>query len=301
MPVRSSSFRPVLPLSTGAAVSKTLASIIQRFGSRKDREEQERKDLLAALQLQNLKQKNAESLEQLKSFFRGREEETQFRREAPERAEEKRQFGLETLEGLGGNFDLTLEQMRQAQAGEEITGPLKRKPFRPTTQDRVSQRAVEKENRIKKTTFGGRNLGQLSDDIRSTRQLPLKDEFGDPTGSRGFETPQHKRQHEFNKSAFELRSEGFSDFDLEQIGLSEEEAIRNYNELKGSLTAPAKGVVGPRRTTQVLTKPEIIKLMKAGLTLEMIKNGIATLKRNPKFAKFSDERLLKILLRELNK
>ena len=293
MPFRPPPFQ-VQPLSTGAALSKTLAGVLQRFGARKDREEQERKDLLAALQLQELKQKNAESLEELKFYFRGQEDKAQFRREAPIREEEKRVTGLETLEGLGGDFDLTPEQMRQAQVGEQITGPLKRKPFRPTA-------ATDRETRAKKTTFGNRNLGQLSDDIRATKQLPLKDEFGDPTGKRGFETLEHQQQHEFNKSAFELRSEGFSDFDLEQLGLSSQEAIRSYNNLKRRFIFPSLDKTGKRVMKEKLSKPQIVKLLKAGLTVEMINNGIETLRQNPKYSRLTNEALLKLLLRELNK
>ncbi len=291
MPFRPPNFSPVLPLSKGASLSKTLAGVLQRFGDRKDREKQQRQELLAALELQDIKQQNAIALRRLTSQLGTEEDQAQFDREAPERLFESQKLGSQEFQKRRDREN-RLEIARIRSAGG-------------TAQDRVAQRSIDKENRLKKTTFGGRNLGQLSDDIRSTRQLPLKDEFGDPTGQRGFETPEHQQQHEFNKTSFELRSAGLNDFDLERLGISSDEAISQYTEIKQGISFPTirPGKPGQvERVTQTpLTNPEIIKLMKAGLTLEMINNGIATLKSNPKFAKFSDARLLKLLLRELNK
>ena len=289
MAFRPPPFRPVLPLSRGAATAQTLAGVLQRFGARKERDRQEQRDLIAALELQDLKTRNQVMVEQIRSQFRVGEARAEFDIEAPERA--FKQTELKSQEEQKRLDRESRERIARIRAG------------RSSAQDRVAQRAIDKEQRLKKTTFGGRNPGQLSDDIRSTRQLPLRDEFGDPTGQRGFETPEHQQQHEFNKSSFELLSSGFSDADLEKLGLSSQEAINQYSNLKKAFnepiqTGPPDKPGGPAEI-RLLTKPQIIKLMKAGLTLEMIDNGIQTLRQNPKFARSSRESLLKLLLREL--
>ena len=291
MPFRPPNFSPVLPLSRGAALSQTLAGVLDRFGQRKDRERQQRQELLAALELQNLKNRNAMAFEQFRSQLRTEEGRVEFEREAPERLFKRQELSSEEF-----------QKQQDRLSREKIAGT---RASRATTQDRVAQRAIDKENRLKKTTFGGRNLGQLSDDIRSTRQLPLRDESGDPTGKRGFETPEHQQQHEFNKTAFELRSAGLSDFDLEQLGISSDEAISQYTEIKQGVSFPTLRPGKPGQVQKVsqspLSNPEIVELMKAGLTMEMINNGVQALKQNPKYANWSDGKILKLLLFNLKK
>lgn len=287
MPFRPPPFQ-VQPLSTGAVLSKTLAGVLNRFRARKNREEQERKDLLAALQLQELKQKNAASLEQLKSFFRGREDEAQFAREAPEREEEKRVTGLETLEGLGRNFDLTPEQIRQSQVGERITGPLKRKPFRPAA-------AAGTAARKKSISLGDRTIPQLIDDFKSSSKVAVRDKEGKLTGKREFATPEHEQYHNFTKDILELRKAGLSDADLERVGMTPDDAIN----LKKRFIFPTLDKSGKRVMQQKLTKPEIVKLIRAGINLEMIDNAIETLRQRPEYSRFTNEMLLKLILKSI--
>ncbi len=98
MAFRPPNFSPVLPLSTGAAASSTLAGVLQQFGQRRDREKQQRQELLAALELQNLKSRNDQAFAQLQSKLRIGEGQAEFEREAPARLFEKQELGSQEFQ-----------------------------------------------------------------------------------------------------------------------------------------------------------------------------------------------------------
>lgn len=289
MAFRPPNFSPVLPLSTGAAVSKTLAGVLQRFGDRKDREKQQRQELIAALELQNVKQQNASAFAQLQSKFRTEEDVAQFGIEAPERAFKQTQLtSTETQKGLD-------RESREAQAEKNRQNQLK------IAKIRADRTTTEK----KSNSLGGRTIAQLADDLRTTSKASIRDKEGRLTGRRKFKTPEHEQQFDFTRNMLEMKKAGLNDKDLESLEISPEEAISRYAEIKsvGSGLTLRPGKPGQVKMVRLspLTNTEIVKLMRAGLTLDQINNGIATLKQSPRFAKFSDARLLKLLLRELSK
>jgi len=291
MPFRPPNFSPVLPLSTGSALSKSLAEILQRFGVRKDREKQQNQELSAALELQNLKHRNQIALKQIESKFRAGEDVAQFERGAPERAFKQTELtSEETQKGLDRESRERIARIRAT---------------RTSTQDRVAQRTVDKENRAKLNSLGGRTIAQLADDLRTTSKASIRDKEGKLTGGREFKTPEHEQQFGFTKNMLEMKKAGLNDRDLESLEISPEEAISRYAEIKqvGSALTLRPGKPGQVKKVRLspLTNAEIVKLMRAGLTSDQINNGIATLKQNSRFAKFSDAKLLKLLLRELNK
>lgn len=281
MPFRPPNFSPVLPLSGKAAFSKTLAGVLQRFGDRKDREKQQRQELLAALELQNLKQQNAVALSRLQSQFRTEEDQAQFDREAPERLFERQELGSKEFQA-----DLD-RKSREKIAGIRAKGT--------TTQDRVAQRTIDKEKRAKLNKLAGMDANQLVDNLRATGKLSVRDKEGKLTGEREFTTPEHKQQFDFIKDILELRKAGLNDVDLEQAGMSPEDAIA----LKKRFIFPTLDKTGKRVMQQKLTKAEVVKLIRAGVNLEMIDRAMATLRQRPEYAQFSNERLIRLIIKSI--
>ncbi len=286
MAFRPPNFSPVLPLSTGAAASKTLAGALQRFGDRKDREKQQRQELIAALELQSMKQQNAVALSRLQSQFRTEEDRAQFEIEAPERV-------FKQTELTSGEEQKRLDrESRERIAGIRAKGT--------TTQDRVEQRAIRKEERAKLNKLGGMDANQLVDNLRATGKVSVRDKEGKLTGEREFTTPEHKQQFDFTKDLLELKKAGLNDIDLEKAGMSLDDAIA----LKKRFIFPTlvkTGKIPPfkRVIQQKLSRTQVVKLIKAGVNLEMIDNAMATLRQRPEYARFSNERLLKLILKSI--
>ncbi len=291
MAFRPPNFSPVLPLSMGAAVSKTLAGVLQRFGDRKDREKQQRQELIAALELQNIKQQNAVALSRLQSQFRTEEDVAQFKREAPVRQEKVQTERFNRLDELSGDFDLTEEQTQDIFEGNRPRGTLKRKPFRPLRPlagDRVAQRA-------KLNKLGGMDANQLVDNLRATGKVSVRDREGKLTGEREFTTPEHKQQFDFTKDLLELKKAGLNDIDLEKAGMSLDDAIA----LKKRFIFPTLDKTGKRVSQQKLSRAQIVKLIKAGVNLEMIDSAMVTLRQRPEYSKFTNEQLIRLIINSI--
>ncbi len=306
MPFRPPNFSPVIPLSTRAAASKTLAGVLRRFGDRKDREKQQRQELIAALELQSMKQQNAVALSRLQSQFRTEEDVAQFQREAPgraqkieteriEREQSTKKARLDRLQKLHGVFDLTESQQQDVVEGRTIRGTKKRKPFRP-----LRPLAGDKE---KGKSLGGRTIAQLVDDLNASKPVAVRDQEGKLTGNREFATPEHERTFNFTKNMLEMEKAGLNDKVLEELKISPDEAISQYTDLKEAFNKPT--FVGPpdkpfgQKEVRPLTKPQIVKLIKAGVTLNQISNAMVVLRQRPEYARFSNERLLKLILKSI--
>ena len=279
MPFRPPNFSPVLPLSTGSALSKSLAEILQRFGVRKDREKQQNQELSAALELQNLKHRNQIALKQIESKFRAGEDVAQFERGAPERAFKQTEF------------ESDVEQKRLERTSREGQAEKNRQ-----NQLRIAKiRADRTTDRAKSNSLGGRTIAQLVDDLRATSKVAVRDKEGKLTGKREFTTPEHEQQFNFTKDMLELEKAGLNDVDLEQAGMSPDDAIA----LKKRFIFPTLDKTGKRVMQKKLTKPEIVKLIRAGVNLEMIDNAMNTLRQRPEYARHTNEMLIRLIIKSI--
>jgi len=95
-----------------------------------------------------------------------------------------------------------------------------------------------------------------------------------------------------------MKKAGLNDKVLEELNINPDEAISQYAEIKQGTTiqtGPPDKPGGPT-VGRLLTNTQIVKLIKAGVSLENINNAMATLRQRPEYARFTDERLLKLIL-----